>query len=220
MQIFVISLGGSLIVPEEIDTGFLEAFKKTILKHKSKKFVIVCGGGKTARKYQNAAKPFASKNDLDWLGVYSTRINALLLKSAFGSSADEKIIEDPTKRIISKKSIIISGGWKPGWSTDYISVLLAKKLKAKEIINMTNTDYVYDKDPSKNKDAKPIKCTTWKGYRALIGKKWEPGLNAPFDPVASKEAEKLKIKVFVVGRDLNNLENLLNGKKFKGSTIL
>ena len=54
----------------------------------------------------------------------------------------------------------------------------------------------------------------------MIGKKWEPGLNAPFDPVASKEAEKLKIKVFVVGRDLNNLENLLNGKKFKGSTIL
>ena len=39
-------------------------------------------------------------------------------------------------------------------------------------------------------------------FRKIVGDKWHPGLNAPFDPVASKMAEKLKMG-FVYGNDSN-----------------
>ena len=69
------------------------------------------------------------------------------------------------------------------------------------------------------KNAKPIKEISWKEFRKLLSTKWKPGLNAPFDPLAAKEAEKLKLRVFIVGKNLNNLKNLLNGEKFKGTVI-
>jgi len=52
----IMSLGGSVIVPDKIDINFLKNFKKTIEKFikKDYRFVIHCGGGKIARIYQNA----------------------------------------------------------------------------------------------------------------------------------------------------------------------
>ncbi|GAG25334.1 unnamed protein product, partial [marine sediment metagenome] len=129
------------------------------------------------------------------------------------------IISDPTEKINFKKKILFAGGWKPGWSTDYDAVLLAKNLCVNEIINITNTDYVYDKDPNKFKDAKPIKEISWKKFRKLVGDRWKAGLCMPFDPIAVKEAEKLKLKVIVLGKDLKNLKNFLNNKKFEGTII-
>src|SRR3989339_1672439 len=105
----IISLGGSLIVPDNIDTGFLKGFKGAIEKYAKKgdNFVIICGGGKTARKYQEAASEISrtSAEDLDWLGIMATRLNAHLVKTAFGSYAEEMIAYDPTKKITFKKNI-------------------------------------------------------------------------------------------------------------------
>jgi len=82
-KIFVLSLGGSLIVPGEIDTKFLNAFKKIITAQikRGHRFVIVTGGGKTARNYQGALKQVsrASNEVLDWMGIGATRINAELV---------------------------------------------------------------------------------------------------------------------------------------------
>ena len=50
MEITVLSVGGSLIAPDAIDTVFLQRLKATILKQQGK-FVLVCGGGRTARNY-------------------------------------------------------------------------------------------------------------------------------------------------------------------------
>lgn len=220
----ILSLGGSLIAPDKIDIDFLKKFKKAIEKFakKNHKFVIVCGGGAIARKFQKAAsmKKNITSRDLDWLGIYATMINANIVKQVFGEMAESKIIQNPTKKISSDKKIILASGWKPGWSTDYDAVLLAKNLKAKIVINMSNTDYVYDKDPKKHKDAKKIKNICWKHYRSLIAKKWIAGLNAPFDPIAAKEAEKSGIKVIIIGKDLRNFENLLNDRKFINGTVI
>jgi uridylate kinase len=66
---FVISLGGSLIVPNEINIKFLKLFKNIINEkvRENKKFIIIVGGGKTARNYQKAAKSLikVSNEDLD-----------------------------------------------------------------------------------------------------------------------------------------------------------
>lgn len=223
-KIIVLSLGGSLIFPDGLDKEFLADFKKTIEKHTKKgyKFVVICGGGKLARNFQQVSSKARklSNEDLDWLGIYATKINAYLLKAVFGDKANNFIVENPNEKISFKKNIVIAGGWLPGWSTDYDAVLLAKNLGVKEIVNMSNIDCVYDKDPKKYSNAKKIEKISWEGYRKLISQKWKAGMNVPFDPVAAKEAQKSKIKVSIIGRDLGNLESLLNGKKFRGTVIV
>jgi len=219
----IMSLGGSVIVPDKIDINFLRSFKKIINKFikKNYRFVIYCGGGSVARNYQKTASQIVKldNDDLDWLGIHATRLNANLLKILFKNDAENIIIENPNKQIKSNKKIIIAAGWKPGWSTDYDAVLFAKNVKNKTIINMSNINYVYDKDPNKNKNAKKIINICWKHYRKIIGVKWKAGLNKPFDPIAAKEAERSGLKVIIIGKNLKNFENLLNNKRFEGTII-
>ncbi len=218
----IMSLGGSVIAPDKIDINFLKDFKKIIEKfiEKEHKFVIFCGGGKLARNFQKSASKYKFSNEeLDWLGIYATRINANLIKKLFGNIAENTIIQNPTEKIKFNKKIIFAGGWKPGWSTDYDTVLVAKNLGVRTIINMSNINYVYEKDPKKFKDAKKIKNISWNEFRKIVGNKWKAGLNMPFDPVAAKEAEKSGLKVFIIGKDLNNFEKLLANKKFEGTVI-
>jgi len=223
MKKIIISLGGSIIFPNEIDNTFLKKFKELILKliKKGNKFAIYCGGGKLARDYQKAASKIIgyNKEGMDWLGIASTYLNAFLLKVIFKGFAEEKIIENPTEKIKFKKPILLCSGWKPGWSTDYDAVLLAKNLKVDTVINMTDVDYVYNKNPKKYRDAKPIKEISWKNFKKLVGNKWKPGINLPFDPIAAKEAEKLRLRVIIIGKNLGNLKNFLDGKDFKGTII-
>ncbi len=219
----IISLGGSLIVPNIIDVSWLIDLKKVIEKFASTfRFIIVCGGGNTAREYQKAAKELCDidKEDLDWLGIHSTRLNAHLLRTIFKDKAYAKIIKDPNEKIDFKEDILIAAGWKPGRSTDYIAVLLAEKYGIKKIINLTNIDFVYDKDPKKFKEAKSIKELSWTDFRKIVGDKWDPGLNSPFDPVASGLAQKLRLEVSILnGKNLENFQDCLNGQRFKGSVI-
>ncbi|MBI5148849.1 UMP kinase [Candidatus Pacearchaeota archaeon] len=223
-EVIVISVGGSLIVPDKIDINFLKKFKALIIKQlrKGKKFIIICGGGKTARRYQEAAKNISqlSSEDVDWLGIHGTRINAHLMRAIFRDYAHAKIIKDPNEKVDFKEKILIAAGWKPGFSTDYDAVLLAKNFHVKKVANLTNIDYVYNKDPRKFKNAVALKEISWKVFRRLIPKKWDPGLNTPFDPVASGEAEKLGLEVVIMnGSDLKNFENYLEGKEFRGTKI-
>ncbi|MBN2142520.1 UMP kinase [Candidatus Woesearchaeota archaeon] len=224
-ETIVISVGGSLIAPKGLDIDFLRRFKNLIVKHirKGKRFVIITGGGRTSRNYQEAARVISGLNDLDldWLGIHGTRMNAHLMSTIFRKYSHWKFIKDPTKKFHTKDPVIIAGGWKPGFSTDYDAVLLAKQLHATKIINLSNIDYVFDKDPAKFKDAQRIEEISWKNFRKIVGDKWHPGLNAPFDPVASKECEKLGFTVYITnGNNLKNIDNLLNGKDFKGTTIV
>ncbi len=217
MKKIVISLGGSVVIPDKLDIDFLKKFKNLISKYKDHRFIIIVGGGKLARNLQNKAKKIkkTTDNELDWLGIYATRINALTLKTMF--KIKENIITDPNQSL-PNTPILIGAGWKPGFSTDYDAVLLAKNIKANRVINMTNVPYLYDKDPKKP-GAKPIRKTTWKQLRSLVGNKWSPGLNMPFDPIAAKLAEKLKLEVIILGKDINNLKNAIENKEFKGTLI-
>ncbi|HLC49949.1 MAG TPA: UMP kinase [Candidatus Nanoarchaeia archaeon] len=220
---FIISLGGSLIVPDKIDAVFLNKFKVLIEKYSKKgfKFVIICGGGKLARNLQAAASKVIklSNEELDWIGIHATKLNASLLRHLFGKNVHDAIISNPNDKIKTKKSIIIASGWLPGWSTDFDAVLLAKNFKISNVVNMSNVDYVYDKDPRKFRNAKKIEHMKWDDMSKLIGTKWKAGMNAPFDPIAAKKAKQLKIKANIIGKDLKNLENLLNNRKFRGTVI-
>ena len=221
---YIISLGGSLIVPDEVDYKFVKRFRELILRKvkNGNKFVIMCGGGGLNRKYNDAAKKVRelSNEELDWIGIYATRYNAQLVRILFGNSACQEIIINPHQKIATKKPIIVGSGYIPGWSTDYDTVYIAKTYGIDNLINLSNIDYVYDRDPKKYKNAKPIKNISWKDFRKIVGNKWEPRMNKPFDPIASREAEKLKIEVAILnGRKLKNFENYLDKKKFVGTVI-
>ncbi len=223
MKTIILSVGGSIISPDKPDYFFLREFKNFIIRNLKKyRFIIVCGGGKTNSYYNEAAKRVSNikKEDLDWLGITATRLNAELVRTIFGEVAYKKVIYNPEAKLKTNKKIIIAAGWKPGRSTDFVAVILAKKFEAKEIINMTNISYVYDKDPTKFKDAKKLFNITWKEYRKIIGNKWTPRLNSPFDPIASREAQKNKLTVIIIkGTDLNNVERNLHEKNFDGTII-
>lgn len=220
----VISVGGSLIVPEYIDPVFLAKFKEIIETEvaKGKKFIIICGGGKTARNYQKATQLVTKlkPDEIDWIGIHATRLNAQLIKTIFHPLAEAVIVHDPSEKIVFKKKILIASGWKPGRSTDYCAVLLAKRFKAEKLVNLSNINYVYDKDPKKYFDAKPLLTVGWKDFRNIIPKKWDPGLSSPFDPVASREAQKSNIKVAIInGENLRELDNFIYDKPFDGTLI-
>jgi uridylate kinase len=227
-NIIVISLGGSLIVPDEIDWRFVKSFKDIIKKQitKGSRFIIITGGGKLSRRYQEAALKVTEKltdDDRDWLGIHATRMNAHFIRTIFRSNAHPVINKNPNDLedfYNFKENILVAAGWRPGFSTDYDAVLLGKYFGVTKIINMSNIDYVCDKDPNKFPDAKKIKTISWPDFRAMVGNKWDPGMNAPFDPIASKLASEANMEVVILnGKKLKNMENCLEGKKFNGTVI-
>jgi len=129
------------------------------------------------------------------------------------------VIHDPDEEIDGSKRVVIGAGFEPGSSTDLRAVQLAKRFGAVRVINMSNIDYVYSADPKKDPDAERLSSISWPAFRKLVGDEWDPGLNMPFDPIASREAEKLGLEVIIIGNDVVNLEKLLKGEAFKGTTI-
>lgn len=225
----VISLGGSLIVPiGGISIDFLTKFNRLIRKLLEKdptcQFFLVVGGGSTARHYIEMGRKIVGHelldDDLDWIGIHTTRLNAHLVRTIFRDISHPKIIKH--YEIIRKvdESMVIAAGWKPGWSTDFCNTLICEDYGVKTIINLSNKDYIYDKDPNIYSDATAIKNIKWKEFRKLVGEKWIPGMNVPFDPVASKKAEELKLTVINMrGNNFENLERYFNGEEFIGTVI-
>ncbi|MBP9691189.1 UMP kinase [Candidatus Woesebacteria bacterium] len=224
----VISIGGSLLVTKDgIDTKFLSQLNTFIRKYikRGKRFFLVAGGGVTARHYRDAGKNVIgtmTDEDLDWLGIHATRLNAHLLRTIFEDIAHPRIIENYDKKLYNwKESIVVGAGWKPGWSTDYDAVVLARDYGANLIINLSNIDWVYDKDPRKFKDAQAIEKLTWGELEGIVGTEWSPGINAPFDPIAAQLARRHRMTVIVAnGENFKNLEHIIEGDAFKGTVIM
>ena len=114
----------------------------------------------------------------------------------------------------------MAAGWKPGFSTDFDAVVLAERFGAKTVVNLSNIAQVYTDDPKKNPDAKPLVSATWPEFQKIVGTEWNPGLNAPFDPIATKKAADLGLTVVVAaGSNLPNLDKILRDEPFFGTTI-
>src|SRR3989344_200170 len=224
-MLYIISVGGSLIVPQTgIDWQYLKKLRRLILTkaRAGHKFILVAGGGTTCRHYQQAAAKVVKLQpvDIDWLGIHASRLNAHLLRTIFFNPKYPKVIKDPTRPIKTGAKVIIAGGWKPGWSTDYDAVMLAKTYGAITVINLSNIDYVYDQDPKIYKKANKITAINWLNFRKIVGSKWTPGLSKPFDPIASKLAAEAGLKVIIMnGKKIDNLGRCLAGKKFQGTVI-
>jgi uridylate kinase len=224
----VLSLGGSIVAPEGPDPAFLAAFKALIVEYleadPERRLIFVVGGGGPARLWQKAYREVAGNaatdSDADWIGVMATRLNAQLVKAALGHYCPQDVIVDPTAVELFMGRVLVAAGWKPGWSTDYDAVLLAERFDADEVLNLSNIAKVYTADPRVDPKATPIDSISWADFRAIVGEEWSPGKNLPFDPIATKKAAKLGLRVVcAAGRDLENLKAILEGRAFVGTTI-
>ena len=223
----VISLGGSLVMPDSIDEDFIKRFRSTVdmylAENENRKLIIVVGGGKLARRYQEAYRRIivgATNDEADWIGITATYLNAQLLRAVFENHCSEPVVKDPTAAPSLSGRILIGAGWKPGFSTDNDAVILAEKFGSHLVINLTNIQKVYTADPEIDETATPIDHISWKDYRAIVGDEWKPGANAPFDPVAAKLASEIGLTVISAeGGNFSNFKAILDGKPFTGTTI-
>ncbi|MEA1911469.1 MAG: UMP kinase [Spirochaetota bacterium] len=226
-NIKVLSVGGSIVAPKEVDIDFIKNFRKAVLEYLNqdlnRKLVFVVGGGGPARSYQKAYRNIVEKYDADsqdWIGIMATRLNGELLRGVFSDECPDPVVTNPTLVKGFNGRILVAAGWKPGFSTDNDSVLLAENIGAEQVINLSNIKKVYSADPKLDPNAVPLDHISWEEMRELVGDKWVPGVNVPFDPVATKRASELKLKVITAaGNDIENMKKILVGADFEGTTI-
>ena len=239
----VISLGGSIVAPQEGPSGlFLYDFRNVLLSwlnREDHKVIIVVGGGYAARQWQKAYKEMIEidkstrgdvgpilgtdvdvRQSLDRIGIAATRLNAQLIKEVFSDYSRDPIVTDPSADITMNSRILIAAGWKPGFSTDYDAVILAERFHAEKILNLSNVSQIYSADPKVDPNAKPLLHISFDSLLQMIGTEWDPGANVPFDPIAAAKARELGITViFASGKNLMNFADILNDKPFIGTII-
>lgn len=221
----VISLGGSLIVPEKIEPEFLERFRHELRKHYQKyKFVIVCGGGTIARKYITVLKADKQTNKaLSLAGIRTTRMNALFVMQLFGKEANDTLPKNmkDIKDNLAKNKAVICGAlrFSKKSTSDTTAAKLAHFLKT-DFINITNVSGLYTSNPQKNPNAKLIKKISWNEFeKKALERKFKAGQHFVLDQQAAILIKKHKIPTYIIGKSLSNLEKILKNKKFVGTKI-
>ncbi len=225
-KVVVISLGGSLIVPGKLNTKFLEGFKKILLKNKKKyKFVVVCGGGSTARAYikglENVEKKKLYFQSL--LGISTTRLNARFMTYFFGKDANQGIPHNmkQIKGLLRFNSVVFCGAlrYAKKETSDGTAAKIANYFKT-DFINLTNVSGLYDKNPKKHKTAKFIPEISHEDFLKMAKQiEFKPGQHFVLDQIAAKIIKKHKIITYILGPELKNLDYLLNNKHFMGTLI-
>jgi len=226
-MVTVISLGGSIVAPDKVDIAFLTDFvaliRSFIEADSGRRFIFVVGGGGPARHWQSAYREISSgvkDDEADWIGIMATRLNAQLVKAVMGEWCAQEVVTNPCQVDPLTGRVLVAAGWKPGFSTDYDAVLLAERFRADALINLSNIEKVYTADPKIDSNARPIDQISWADFRLMVGDEWVPGKNIPFDPVASRHAEKINLKVIcAAGKNLDNLKKILSGEDFIGTVI-
>jgi len=220
---WVISLGGSKLVPGAVDDEFLERFKELFVSNPSHKFVVVTGGGATARTYISALKRLKRKSkSLALAGIAITRFHASFIARFLGKRANEDL---PTsmkkvKDLLHGNQVVVTGAlrYEPDSTSDGTSAKIAAYLEC-PFINLTNVNGLYTSNPHKNKNAKKIPRITWKKFDAIASKiKFSAGQHFVLDQAAAKIIMKKKVPTYIVG-DVKNIEKIVRSKNFVGTLI-
>jgi uridylate kinase len=227
-----ISLGGSLLTGKNqkpnitLNPTNYQRYAETIkqLHNQGHTLIVVCGGGKPARYLIETAKQLnATPQIQDNLGIKSTHINALLLMAALGDTADQTRIYQraPDLKHAPRDKILIGGGYKPGSSTDYRAVIFAGAMKADLIINATDIDGVYTKNPRTHPDAEKLPTLTCMRLEEIIktNTRQAPGEYGLFDLKGVRLAKKLGIPLIIInGTDPEEIIRAVKGTH-SGSTV-
>lgn len=225
MDKVVISLGGSIIIPNDRDGEFLQRFASLLhTLTKEHEMYVVCGGGKVARYYITTGRHLgASEEQLDELGIEVTRLNAGLLRVALGDGPLDAIPRTVAEAASQHRpgSIMVMGGTTPGHTTDAVSAALAEKVGAVRIVNATSVDGVYSSDPRVDPKSVKYDRITFQELEDMMHKGAHgAGRSHIFDPQGAEIVRRCRIPILVVdGRDLDEMECAIRGQGIKGSVI-
>ena len=220
------SLGGSIIIPGEVNYTYLKKFVSLIKKYsKNNKIVIVTGGGITARKYINSLRKDNLNEDIySLIGIATTKLNARLVNGFFNKivvDLPDSLIE--VKKSLEKGNIVIIGslGFQPDMTSDGDAAQVAEYIKADLFLNLTNVNGLYNKDPKKFNDAKLVSNIGFDEFYKIAKKiGFKAGQHFVLDYRGAEIIKKANIKTIILnGINLKNLENVLKGKRFIGTVI-
>jgi len=222
MESIVISIGGSVVLSEDVDISYFKNLAD-LLKKLCKKFkiYIIVGGGKTARTYINLGRKLGfDEKVLDEIGISITRVNAKILATVLGVSTDD-IPVSTDEAVDIAEPIVVMGGTTSGHSTDMVGAELSEKINACKFIIATNVDGVFDKDPNKYSDAKQLKEVSIEQLISEHGTDWgSAGKNVVIDGPALTIIDGAKVPTFVLnGKRLNQLEKAITDQNFDGTVI-
>lgn len=224
MEKVVISLGGSIIIPDDRDGVFLREFAsllRTVID--DMEVYVVCGGGRIARYYiQTGRELTAGEEELDEMGIQVTRLNARLLQLALKELAYDKVpatIEETASQGRFGR-VAIMGGTTPGHTTDGVCAELAARVGAVRIVNATSVDGVYSNDPRKSREAVKYHRLTFQELEDMMARGHGAGNSHVFDPMGAQIVRRYRIPVLIVaGRDLQDMGDAIRGRPIKGTVI-
>lgn len=223
MDRVVISIGGSVLVPDENPEYIRELAKLLKDLTKEVEMIVVVGGGKPSRYYATMGRALGGTDyQLDDICITITRANAGLLAVALGNTAYNGIPTE-VKDCVSHKTndnIVVMGGTEPGHTTDAVSAMIAKEWKADRIVNASNVDAVYSDDPRKNPDAERFGKITIEKLKSVVYTDHQAAKSCVFDPLGVKIAMESKIDLFMInGRNFKELKNAILGKDIEGTFV-
>ncbi len=212
---YVIKLTGKLFDIENVDR--LVKIAETVKEYSGRyRFILVCGGGGTLRKWLSKLRESssASEYDLDMLGIAFTRLNADILRLMLKPYSIDYIpesIEEVLNLIHTTNKIIVLGGISPGFSTNAVAAFIAKEL-GYVLINMTSAGGVYDRDPSKYSEARIIDEIHIEDLIRLLSDRVEHAGSYPlFDMTSLNLIKNYKISTYVIGPDQEQLIKIFDG---------
>lgn len=218
----VVSVGGSVVASPAINREFISGYANMVLELQREGINVasVVGGGKVAREYIGFARELGGPEHLcDEIGILATRMNAYLLISALGKNANRRI---PTSvEEADEDGLIVMGGTAPGHTTDAVSAMLARRIGASLLVNASDVDGIYDRDPKKHPGAKRLEKVKVEELLKLLRKKHVPGISSILDSKALHIIMEERIRAIVLdGRDLNSLKGAIRGGDFTGTEVV
>lgn len=222
----VLKIGGSLLYGDDgrLKTNTIREYASVVRDFflKGNRIALVVGGGKAAREFVTAARELgANESQCDWLGIKMARHNAELMIVALGESAYPSVPEtlEEFERALCSDRIVVMGGLTPGQSTNAVAALTAEVMGAEKLLNATNVDGVFDRNP-REPGAKILHTLSVEELNSILT---HTGVRAGeyelFDPVAIRIIARSRIRTVIFnGTVIENLRRALAGESV-GSVV-
>jgi uridylate kinase len=209
MKKVVLSLGGSILFPT-LEENRVSAYAGVLgrISRRMRLFVVVGGGGE-ARRYISAAREIGLDEALaDEIGILVTRLNATLLAGALGDAAFPAVTENQTDAYAAAGTgkIVVMGGITPAQTTDAVAAVLAERVGADLMVNLTSVDGIYTADPKTDPAARRLELLSVDRLLEIV--------------VAAKVLKRSGIPLLVIdGRNPEHLEEVLLAGRYSGSLV-
>lgn len=160
-----------------LDFGFIDQVAAVLKKclDAGVEIGIVVGAGNIWRGVTGSVR--MTRYRADHMGMLATTMNAIALSDAFIRNGMDAVVMSAVEmdtyaehyttrgadRLLKEGKIVIFAGGtgSPYFSTDTGAALRAAEIAADAILMAKNIDFVYDSDPRKNPDAKPLYDLTY-----------------------------------------------------------